>query len=309
MQTAASILQEIHQAEWDARNIRVFVKRDDLIDPDISGNKWRKLKYHLELCFSRKNTGILTFGGAFSNHLVATAAAAHEAGIQSIGVVRGDELNPGSNQTLQRCAELGMELIFVSREDYHLRYDKMYQQELLDRFPGFMIVQEGGAGYYGMIGCQEIWKEIDQPIDHVWVAAGTCTTACGLAMGLKENQHLQVVPALKGYDAVSEMNQLFRSSGLEEEWIQSTMDKIRVHPEFHFGGYGKYTGELLQFIRSMYERHGLPLDPIYTGKAFYALCDELQKTCYTNTNVLFVHTGGIQGARAIEEKTGFPLFN
>lgn len=308
MQTDSSILQEIHQDDWRLRNIRVFVKRDDLIDPDISGNKWRKLKYHIELCHARLNIGLLTFGGAYSNHLVATAAAAHRVGLASVGVVRGDELHPESNETLRRCQALGMHLIFVSRDEYQLRHDKMYQQELLDRFPMHLLVQEGGAGYYGMVGCQEIWKEITEPIDHVWAAAGTCTTACGLAMGLNQNQILHVVPVLKAFDAPGEMSALYRQAGMDEEWAEVTLAKTRVHPEFHFGGYGKYTVELLEFIRSMYELHGIPLDPVYTGKAFYALCDELKKTSYNNTNVLFIHTGGIQGARAIEEKTGFSLY-
>jgi 1-aminocyclopropane-1-carboxylate deaminase len=308
MQTDDSILQELHDDAWAARRIRVFVKRDDLIDPEISGNKWRKLKYHIELCRARRQDGLLTFGGAYSNHLVATAAAAYRFGLSSVGIVRGDELHPESNDTLRRCRQLGMQLRFVSREMYHLRQDKMYQQELLDEFPGYLLVPEGGASYYGMIGCQEIWKEIDQPIDQVWVAAGTCTTACGLAMGLSAQQRLHVVPVLKGYEAEREMQTLFLSSGMEASWVEEVMGKTRIHPEFHFGGYGKFTDELLHFIRSTHERHGLPLDPVYTGKAFFGLCRELIKTSYTNTNVLFIHTGGIQGARAIEEKTGFPLY-
>lgn|SRR3989338_2514134 len=308
MQTSNSIVQELHDPDWEAKNIRVFFKRDDLIHPLVSGNKWRKLKYHLELCAARKNTGILTFGGAYSNHLLACAAVCQEKGLSAVGIVRGDELNPNSNPTLRDCAELGMHLRFVARDEYELRHDRMYQEEWLAEFPNHLLVEEGGAGYYGMIGCQEIVGEIEVHFDQVWLAMGTGTTSCGVLLGLQEKQTLHAVPVLKGFDALATMTTMFGKTGLEKEWIHDQLKKAQVHPEFHFGGYGKYTEELLTFVRSFYFKHHIPLDPVYTGKAVFALCDELKKSSCTNTSVLFIHTGGIQGARGIEEKTGFPLF-
>ena len=306
--TEKSIVEEIYESDFKERGIRLFIKRDDLIDEVVSGNKWRKLKYNVELCVSRKNEGILTFGGAYSNHLVATAAACAKVGLKSIGIVRGDELNPESNNTLRSCSNFGMELVFVSRSQYQLRCEKSYHEELSYQFPNHHIVAEGGANYYGIVGCQEIMGEIDQGVNHVFVAQGTTTTSCGVLASLSESQKLHVVPVMKGYRSLDEMRHLMLTSGMELEWVEEQLLKVEAHPEFHFGGYGKYTEELLKYIQDFYGKHGIKLDPIYTGKTMFALMQELQNTRYNNTNVLFIHTGGIQGAAAIERKSGFNLF-
>lgn len=308
MHTQNSIVQKLQFERLQARNIRVLVKRDDLIHEEISGNKWRKLKYNLELCRVRKKNGILTFGGAYSNHLVATAAACKEHNVQCIGLVRGEELHADSNTTLQRCAELGMELRFISREEYAMRNDSAYHETLAADFPSFQRVPEGGANYYGMIGCQEILKEVDEPVDHLFVAQGTTTTSCGIMLSLQAHQTLHVVPVLKGFVAKEEMLALFAKSGMEASLIEDLLNQVEVHDAYHFGGYGKYTTELLDFIRSIYTEQQLKLDPIYTGKAFYAMLQELESHRFDNSTVLFVHTGGLQGAKGIEEKSGTKLF-
>ncbi|MDX2361611.1 MAG: pyridoxal-phosphate dependent enzyme [Crocinitomicaceae bacterium] len=290
------------------RGIKLLVKRDDLIDDQVSGNKWRKLKFNVELCKARKNEGILTFGGAYSNHLIATASACNRVGLKSIGIVRGDELNPKSNDTLSACHELGMKLIFVSRQEYLMKNEKAYHEHLSMENPNFFIVPEGGANYYGIIGCQEIIKEIDQPFDAVFVAQGTSTTSCGIASCLSNDQKLHVVPALKGYDSIGEMRSLFSKGGLDQDWIDYQMEKVIVHSEGHFGGYGKYTAELLAFIQTFYQEHHIKLDPIYTGKAMYTLLNELQSLDFDNKTIVFIHTGGIQGSKSIIEKTGVNLY-
>lgn len=303
-----SILQALNSEELTRRNIRMSVKRDDLLHEEISGNKWRKLKFNVQQCLQYKNEGVLTFGGAYSNHLVATAAACSTVGIKSIGIVRGDELNQDSNETLKRCANYGMQLIFVSREMYQLRNDRYYQEALLIEHSNYLIVPEGGANYLGMIGCQEIINQIDDSFDVIVAAQGTTTTSCGLALGLNEDQKLMVVPALKGFDVKGEMERLLIRSAIAEETIDQVNESLLIRDEFHFGGYGKYTSELLNFIRDFYLEFNIKLDPVYTGKAMFALMEEIGSGNLDGQNIIFLHTGGIQGARSIEDKSGFELY-
>lgn len=292
LDTSASVLQELQHTEWQERNITVLVKRDDLIDPFISGNKWRKLKYILQLADSQHKSGILTLGGAYSNHLLATAAACSKAGLQSIGLVRGEELTENSNDNLRRCADFGMRLLFVPRDEYAERYEKERQEIWKQRHPEFLFVPEGGAMYHGLIGCQEIWLEIPRKIDHVFVAQGTTATSCGLLLGAAETTQVHVVPVLKGFDSLAEMRSLLYPFLLDKAAMEEYLSRVVVHDQYHFGGYAKHTPELHAFVREMANR-GLPLDLIYTGKAFFALVDQLQSEEYDGKTVLFVHTGGL----------------
>ena len=306
--TDNSVLTRINSELLDANRTRLYVKRDDLIHPEVSGNKWRKLKYNILQCQQQKNGGILTFGGAFSNHLVATAAACNLAGLSSVGVVRGDELNPESNETLKRCGEFGMHLHFVSREEYYLRGDRSYHEALLEDFPNQMIVPEGGANYLGMIGCQEIPDEIEMPVDRFVLAQGTTTTSCGIALSLGDHQKLTAVPALKGFDAHDEMKGLFMRSGISSEIAEECLSRTEILADYHFGGYAKFDEALIGFIREFHIEHGLKLDPVYTGKAMFALMDRIAKGFYRNETIVFVHTGGLQGISGVEQKMNEPLF-
>jgi len=303
-----SKLERIDMLCSKERRLNVFIKRDDLIHEEVSGNKWRKLKYNIKLCNSRKKEGILTFGGAFSNHLVATASACKETGIKAIGLVRGDELGRASNSTLQKCHSLGMQLVFVSREEYRLRNEKPYHESLSLDYPNYHIVEEGGANYYGMIGCQEIMNEVKEPIDHVFVSQGTSTTSCGILLSLNTDQLLHVIPALKGYKSLEEMKALIGKSGIETGWLNALLSQVEVLDEYHFGGYGKYTPELFEFIREFHKKTGIKLDPIYTGKAMFGMLSELKKSTYDNSSILFLHTGGLQGIEGVEKRSGITLF-
>lgn len=303
-----SITQRIESVFLQEKGIELFIKRDDLLHPEISGNKWRKLKFNLDKCVHQKNSGILTFGGAYSNHLVATAAACASLGLKSIGVVRGEELNPNSNATLTRCAEYGMELQFISREEYGLRNERYYHEELLLESSNFFIVPEGGANYLGMIGCQELISEIDEDFDSLFVSQGTTTTSCGLAIGLSEDQKMYVVPGLKGFNSFEEMSALFNKAALSQEAIDQIENQIVVCDQYHFGGYGKHTKELLEFIHDFHTKHNVKLDPVYTGKAMYALIDLAKLGKLDNQKILFIHTGGIQGSQSIINKTGFDFY-
>lgn len=274
---------------------RLLVKRDDLIHPDVSGNKWRKLKYNMLSVQQQKLDGIITFGGAYSNHLLATAAACNLEGMKSVGIVRGEELNEHSNSTLQRCSELGMRLVFVSREEYNLRNDELYQKELHEDFQNYLLVPEGGANYLGIIGCQEIWSEIKEEFDFLFVAQGTTTTSVGLAMACPAKTKIFVVPALKGFDSAAEMTQLAKSAFIDHETILDLTATIESLDEYHFGGYGKHTPELLEFMDSFAKETGLLLDQVYTGKVMFAIQSEIKKRAWTNKKILFLHTGGLQG--------------
>lgn len=289
-----SVLQRLHSPAWDYREVEVLVKRDDLLHPEVSGNKWRKLQYNIEQAFHSKSEGIFTFGGAYSNHLLATAFAAQAVGLKAIGFVRGDELNENSNETLRRCKELGMELQFLSREMYVLHSDKMFIDELKTENPGFYAIPEGGGNYYGMVGCQAIWKELPKDVDHIFVAQGTTTTSCGLLLGLPENTQLHVVPVLKGFDSFATMKNHLQWFFFDEELAEELVSKVQIHDAYHFGGYAKQTTELLDFIAETKAAHDLPLDPVYTGKAFYAMTEILKDPAFDGKKVVFLHTGGLR---------------
>lgn len=303
-----AVLQKVEIAEFSERNISFFIQRDDLIHPEISGNKWRKLKFNIELAKSKSKEGILTFGGAYSNHILATAFACKQFGLKSIGIIRGDELNENSNETLRRASEVGMQLIFVSRTEYSERCEYDYLNNLSAQFSSFQIVPEGGANYHGLIGCQEIVEDFPKEVNHVFVAQGTTTTSCGILFGLPYDCQLNVVPVLKNFDSIGEMSALFKKGGFDSEFIEDKMEKMNVLSDFHFGGYGKWTTELIEFIRTFYQETKIKLDPIYTGKAMFALFEEVKTGKLDNSTVVFVHTGGLQGVSGVEEKLGESLF-
>lgn len=289
--TRKSILQEIRDEELSARGIRLLVKRDDLIHPEVSGNKWRKLRYIVEHFKQSRNERMLTFGGAYSNHLLATASVCHQLKIPAIGIVRGEELSAEANPVLTRCRELGMHLHFVTREEYALRGMKEYHEELILEFPNSYIVPEGGANYYGMIGCQELINELPA-FDHLFVAQGTAATSCGLLLGIHAQQ-LHVVPSIKQYDSKKEMSLLFSKSGLEMDLIEELLNSVCVHGDYHFGGYAKVTDELIDFIDDCEKKYQLPLDKVYTSKAFYGLMQEIKQPTYNHSTIVFLHTGGL----------------
>lgn len=306
--TNKSVLQELNHPLFTKHCTRIFVKRDDLIDARVSGNKWRKLRYNLLQMEALGKSGVLTFGGAYSNHLIAVASAASKLGVKSIGIVRGDELTAESNDNLKNCQELGMELLFISRLEYGNRNDPEYLSTLKAAYHDLYLVPEGGANFYGMVGCQEIVKEINIAFDAIFVSQGTATTSCGIASVL-DRAELYVVPALKGFESINEMAKVYEYAAFTSEYIDELKSRITVLSNYHFGGYGKYTIDLLEFIRSIYQSTGLRLDPIYTGKAFFALYDQIKNGIFDDRTVVFVHTGGLAGIKGIEEKSGFKIFN
>ena len=188
-----------------------------------------------------------------------------------------------------------MELKFISREEYDSKDEKFTEETWKEEYPFYLLVPEGGSNYYGMVGCQEICKELPNEIDHLFVAQGTTTTSCGLLLGLGENTKLHAIPALKGFDAKGEMKKQLVLFLIDETTIQDYLDRVEVHSEAHFGGYGKWNQELIDFILKCEKDYDLPLDKIYTGKAFYALMNWLEEQDFqTPQTVVFLHTGGLQ---------------
>lgn len=264
-----SHIEKLNWSIAQERGIDVWIKRDDLIHPEISGNKWRKLKLNVEKAIQKKYDGILTFGGAYSNHIAATAAAGNLFQLKTIGVIRGEELNAQSNETLSKATENGMHLHFVSREQYAERYERPYHEDLRIQFGNVLIIEEGGANFHGMLGCVEIGNEVLKKglnPDYVYVASGTGTTAAGLTIGFP-NSKVVCVPVFKNGGFIrDEIHQLWRQLLLEPDEIDDMNERLILDLEAHFGGYGKWTSELIYFINEFYEDTAIALDQIYTAK-------------------------------------------
>ncbi|MBN4077514.1 pyridoxal-phosphate dependent enzyme [bacterium AH-315-C20] len=312
-----SITQRLDDPLFQDHELTVDIKRDDQIHPIISGNKWRKLKLNLKKCQTEKYDGILTFGGAYSNHLRATAHAAYIFGLKSIGIVRGDELSPPtlpgrqaggqagpeSNSTLTGCAEDGMELIFCKREEYELRNEKYYEEELRRRHGNYLIVPEGGANYLGVLGCMDIQDELTHNYDHIVLAGGTGTTAAGLLYG---NQHAKIhlVSVLKGGDFLKDnIVNLLHECGMLPIESAEVMQNLILHTDFHFGGYARYNDELISFMNDFYKATEVPLDQVYTAKMVYAFYDLVKAgTFESESRILLIHTGGLQGTVVLSDR-------
>lgn len=295
-----SPFEELQNSTFKDKGIQVFIKRDDLIHAIVSGNKWRKLKYNIEAFQKGNYTALLTFGGAFSNHIAATAEAGELFGIPTIGVIRGDELNPNSNETLKQASANGMQLVFTNRSEYRRRYDSDYHSELEKRFQNVFIIPEGGANFFGVQGVAEVLSEIPFEPDYILTAAGTGTTTAGLLHG---SNHTRViaVPVLKGGEFLfQEISELLANESAQY------LSRLELQSAYHFGGYGKYTPELIQILNEGWNRYKIRLDQVYTGKMFAAFLDLLQKDHFKKgSTVVLLHTGGLQGAKTIENLLDF----
>ncbi|ALL07855.1 1-aminocyclopropane-1-carboxylate deaminase [Pedobacter sp. PACM 27299] len=270
---------------------QLWIKRDDLIDPYISGNKWRKLKYLLSKAKKENKHHLVTFGGAYSNHLLATAAAASRAGLKSTAFVRGETVK---NEMLMLCQLFGMTLLFVDRTSYKNK-TSLFEQHFGDD-PNAFFIDEGGAGMEALTGCAEIIAELPEATDHIFCAAGTGTTAAGLLKGIHERglkTILHVVPALKGGEFIAD--EIFKYLGHTHQLI--------LHTDYHFGGYAKTKPELIDFIKSFVSSQGVLIDPVYTAKMMYAI-DDLSKRNYfkKEEKIIAIHTGGLMGILGMKDK-------
>jgi 1-aminocyclopropane-1-carboxylate deaminase len=274
-------------------NISLSIRREDLIHPFVSGNKFRKLKYNLLQAKSENQETILTFGGAFSNHIAAVAFAGKEQGFKTIGIIRGDELSDKiqENPTLRFAQECGMLFKFVTREDYRLKTETDFLEQLKKEFDDFYLVPEGGTNELAIKGCEEILIEEDAQFDFVCCAVGTGGTITGIINSILPRQKVLGFPALKGDFLKEDICKFARN----QNWELIT--------DYHFGGYGKVTPELITFINQFYRDTNIPLDPIYTGKMVFGVLDLIQKKYFPeNSNILLIHTGGIQGIQGMNIK-------
>lgn len=284
---------------FDRFGLTVSMLRLDEMHPEIGGNKWFKLKYNIEEAKRTKAKGILTFGGAFSNHIAATAAAGRLFGIPTVGIIRGEE-SASKNPTLSDASTNGMQLHFVSREDYSRRYDDDFLNEIQRKFEGYFIVPEGGNNLNGIRGAIEIVSKIAVPFDVLTTAVGTGSTLAGMSFGLQSHQEVIGFSVLRGADdlekQIDEKISAFQFSGMQGS--RFSPGRWTVNHEFHFGGYAKRTDELVVFTEQFYFAHGVQLDYVYTAKMMFGLSELAARGYFTpGTRIVAVHTGGLQGNR------------
>jgi 1-aminocyclopropane-1-carboxylate deaminase len=288
-------LQEIptQKIQLSTNKVSVFIRREDLIHPFISGNKFRKLKYNLQQAKAENKETLLTFGGAFSNHIAAAAYAGKEQGFKTIGIIRGDELRGkiSDNPTLQFAQECGMQFKFVTREDYRRKTEAVFLENLKQEFGNFYLVPEGGTNELAVKGCEEILTKEDTEFDFICCSIGTGGTISGIINSLLPHQKVLGFPALKG----DFLNEDIRKFARNQNWELVTA--------YHFGGYGKVNPELIAFINQFYKENQIPLDPIYTAKMVFGVMDLIQKDYFPeNSKILLIHTGGIQGVAGMNLK-------
>lgn len=288
-----SPLQPVRHPLLDAWGVRLWCKRDDLIHPTISGNKWRKLKYHLQQASLQGKTHLLSFGGAYSNHIHALAAAGFRAGLRTTGIIRG-EPETASNATLSAARGWGMELLFVDRQSYRRRQDP----DWLARFeaPDTLIVPEGGSSPLAIPGVAELVAEVPFSPD-LWVLpCASGGTLAGLIAGKRAPERILAIAVLKGGAFIQEeVCRLHPGAATTPGW--------RIALEHHDGGYAKFSQELWRWVQAFSAQTGLPLEPIYSGKAMWGLFRELAAgRIPRGSEIVFIHTGGMQGLAGLKEQ-------
>lgn len=271
---------------FETENIKVSTLRTDLIHPIISGNKWFKLRFYLEEAKKLKCNTIASFGGAYSNHIVALAAACKLNGLESVGFIRGELCNSPS---LKEAKDLGMQLYFISREEYK------YKEVVMEKYahqPWFWI-NEGGYGLNGALGAATILQTKDcSSFTHIICACGTGTMLAGLVLGSNENQLVIGISVLKNNIGLNQM--------VSALIPQENKKAITTIHDFHFGGYAKHPKELIHYMNQLFEREKLPTDIVYTSKLFYATEALIQQQYFeSNSKILVIHSGGLQGNRSL----------
>jgi 1-aminocyclopropane-1-carboxylate deaminase len=285
------------------KQVTLAIKREDLLHPFISGNKFRKLKYNLLAANKMGYHTILTFGGAYSNHIAATAYAAKEKGINSIGIIRGEELRESwhHNTTLLKAHEDGMIFKFVSRGDYRKKEESEFLADLKNEFGDFYLVPEGGTNELAIKGCEEILVSGDQQFDYICTSVGTGGTVAGLINSSFPHQTVLGFSSLKGEFLKEDIKKITNNNRWE------------LISDYHFGGYAKISQELIHFINDFKEQTNISLDPIYTGKMLFGLFDRvLRNTFAKETKILAIHTGGLQGIagmNSVLKKKKLPLLD
>jgi len=277
-------------AEFD---VELFIKREDKIHPHISGNKYRKLKYNLVEAERLRFKTLLTFGGAYSNHIAAVASVGETFGFKTIGVIRGEELEEKikDNPTLRFAKSCGMQFKFVSRSDYRTKASDGFTENLKKEFGAFYLIPEGGTNAFAIKGCEEILTDADKNFNYVCCAVGTGGTISGLIKSSKLNQKILGFSALKGEFLTKDISKFVDKNN----W--------KLITDFHFGGYAKINSELVTFINQFKKEHQISLDPVYTGKMMYGILEMIKQNKFPKgSKILAIHTGGLQGIKGMNIK-------
>jgi len=287
-----AVIQPLHDPLFTTNRITTDVLRLDMIHPVISGNKWFKLKYYLEQAIRLQKRGIITFGGAYSNHIVASAYAAALSGLKSIGIIRGEkpaELSP----SLQDALDAGMQLEFISRSDYKKKHMPDFLSAICESHKDYVVIPEGGAGHYGIQGASEIVALVDHSeYSHIICAVGTATTFAGIISASGDHQQVIGISVLK-------------NAGNLLEPYEHLLDPVKVKrstiiDRYHFGGYAKRTKNLIDFMNMLYTKEEVPTDFVYNGKLMYAVADLIQQSFFAQSSrILVIHSGGLQGNRSL----------
>lgn len=285
-------LCQLHDPLFIKKGVELWVKRDDLIHAQVSGNKWRKLKYNFIDAEKKGYRALLTFGGAFSNHIYALAAAAKAAGFQSTGIIRGEPAY-AANPTLSFAQQCGMQLHFVDRTTYKLRNDEDYLEEVKQLYPDAYLIPEGGTNEMALQGVAEISRELPADTSHVCVAAGTGGTLAGLVKGAAGKHQVVGFPVLKA-DLRPAIDPLVPTDN---------RNSFELIAGYHFGGYARVSKELVNFMDRIEQSFSVPLEPVYTAKMFYGLFDLIAKGYFpAGSKIVAIHTGGLQGLEGMKKK-------
>ena len=281
-----SPLEELADDRLTGAGVRLRLKRDDLISPDIPGNKWRKLKYNLGAARAQGHHLLLTFGGAYSNHVRATAAAGHYFGFATVGVIRGEEHLP-LNPSLDYAVRHGMRLVYLDRATYREKMSPAVLAGLRGRFGDFYLLPEGGSNAAALRGCAEIPAEMDQPADLLCCPCGTGATLAGLAHGLRAGQRALGFSVLKGGQFLAR-----DVAGLQRAAFGASTANWSIDYDFHFGGFARRQPALDEFIAGFQARHALTLDWVYTAKMMYGIFALVQRGGFpAGTTIAAVITG------------------
>lgn len=282
-------VQQIHDTLFEEKQVEVFVKREDMNHPHISGNKWWKLKYNLEEALKQNHDTLLTFGGAHSNHIYASAAAAKECGFKSIGIIRGEENLP-LNPTLSFATSCGMHLHYVSREAYKRKTERDFIKELQKLYGRFYMIPEGGTNILAVQGVAEFAASLINAIefDYCCLPVGTGGTISGMINGFNESKKVFGFSVLKGGEFLNDEIKKYSLQQHHKPWLLIT--------DYHFGGYAKLDKVLLEFMERFKQTHNISLDFIYTAKMMYGVYDLIRKGSFkAKSKILCIHTGGLQG--------------
>lgn len=285
-------LIEIKENLFKEKSVKLFLKREDLIHPHISGNKWFKLKYNLIEAKKQGFNQLLSFGGAYSNHIYALAAAGKEFNFKTIGVIRGEEYKK-LNPTLAFAKKCGMKFIYINRIDYRDKYNKKLLNQLREQFGEFYLIPEGGSNKLAVKGCKELVNRIDIDYNYICCACGTAGTISGIIEGLNGKNFALGFSALKNadflYDEISKLS--------ERKYLN-----WEINLEYHSGGYAKFNNNLLDFVKRFERNHNIPLEPIYTGKMLFGIYDLIEKNYFSQNSVIVaIHSGGLQGLEGLKQ--------